>query len=261
MMPVRLALALTLAAAVPLFAQRPDYNYRWISLGFENIDPAHVQGFVKRIREYSVPLYQNQVEKGHITSWKLFRVRYPNSDDEEYQFVAMTEVAKFQHLDFPAYYGDAKDVLGEAKAAEMSKAYAQAPSKLVRVQEFRIRESTDGWSKADSKVLQVRYIGYKPGMEGDLIKRQREIWKPFYEDAVQTGRSTGWAALQIRFRASTELPYNWITMNGLSTLGDLGEPLPPALREKWGPKLQQLDLRRERKLVREELWEQVASTR
>lgn len=256
---VRLALAIALA--VPLLGQRPDYNYRWISLGFENVEPGNVQGFVKRIREYSLPLFQNQVDKGHITSWKLFRVRYPNSDDRAYQFVVMTEVAKFQYLDFPAYYGDPKDVIGEAKAAGMSKAYAQAPSKLVRVQEFRILESTDGWSKADSKVLQVRYLGSNPGMEGDLIKRQREVWRPFYEDAVQAGRATGWAALQIRFRASTDLPYNWITMNGLGKLGDMGEPLPAALREKWEPKLQQLDLRRERKLFREELWELVASTR
>lgn len=242
------------ALAVQLHAQRPDYHYRWISLGFENVEPGHVQVFLKRIREYGMPLFQNQVDQGYITSWKLFRVRYPNSDDREYQFVGMIEVATFQHLDFPALYGVPKDVLGEAKAAERTKAFAQAPSKLVRVQEFRMIESTDGWSKADSKVMQVRYLKVNPGMECDVTKRQREMWKPFYEDTVQAGKATGWAALQIRFRASTDLPYSWITMNGLGKLGDMGEPLSAALREKWLSKMQQVDLRRECTLVKEELW-------
>lgn len=111
----------------------------------------------------------------------------------------MTEVPRFQYLDFPAYAVDTKAVLGESKAADISKAYATAPSKLIRHQEFRILESTDGWSKSDSKVLSVRYLKVNPGMEGDLIKRQRELWKPYYDDAVAAGRAAGWAALQIRF--------------------------------------------------------------
>lgn len=50
-------------------------------------------------------------------------------------------------------------------------------------------------------------------------------------------------------------------MNGLSKLSAMDEPLPTALQEKWGEKLRQLDMRRERKLIREELWQHVESTR
>lgn len=142
----------------------------------------------------------------------------------------------------------------------MKKDVAAAPSKLVRVDEFRILESTGGWSKAESKVLQVRYLKANPGMEGDLIKRQTEFWKPYYEDTTAAGVTTGWAALQIRFRNSEDLPYQYINMNGLSKFGAMDDQ-PAALMEKWGEKLRQVNMRRERKLIREELWQLVASTR
>ncbi|MBL8292981.1 MAG: hypothetical protein JNN08_14140 [Bryobacterales bacterium] len=254
-------LALTVALALPLFGQRPDYNYRWISLGFQKVEPAQVSEFLSRMREYSKPLYQSQVEKGTITSWKLFRVRYPNSDDADYRFVSMTEVPQFQYLDFPAHMGDPKLVLGEAKAAEMRKAAAKAPSHLVRVQELRLFHSTEGWSKADAKVLQVRYLKTEPGTEGDMVGRFREFWKPFYEDSVKAGHATAWAALQARFRGASDLPYGWITINGFGKLGDMGTPLPPEMAKRWGPRFRQLDLNRGRKLVKEELWELVEAAR
>lgn len=263
MTQLRIALALVLAA--PLFAQqRPDPNARWVSLGFSKVDPGRLADYVKRVREYTVPLYQAQIEKGTVTSFKLYQVRYPNPNAEggTYQFVSMIEVPRFQYLDFPAYFLDAKAVLGEAKVAEISKANAAIPSTLVRIQDFRILESTDGWSKADSNVVTVRYVTPNPGMEGDLIKRQRELWKPYYEDAVAAGHSTGWAALEIRFRRSEDRPYQYITMNSHSNFADMHAPLPSALQQKWGEKLRGLNnMSRERKLIREELWQLVASTR
>lgn len=256
-----LRIALIIALSVPLFAQRQ--NFRWISLGFQKVEPGQEAAYVKRIREYSIPLFQAQVDKGTLTSMKLYRVRYPNpnAEGEAYQFVFMIEVPEFQYLDLPAHAPDAKTVLGEAKTAEMSKSYAAAPSKLVRHHEFRIIESTGGWSKADSKILSVRYLKANPGMEGDLIKRQHEIWKPYYEDAVAAGHATGWAALQIRFRAAEHLPFQYITINGHNKLASMDESLPAALQEKWAEKLRGLNMRRERKLIREELWQLVVSTR
>jgi hypothetical protein len=219
-------------------------------------------GYVKRIREYSMPLFQAQAAKGNLTSVKLYRLRYPhpNAEGQAYQFVLITEVPRFQDLDFPAYFIDPKTVLGETKAAEMPKAAAASPSKLVRVEEFRILESTKGWSKADSKVLHVRYLKANPGMEGDLLKRQTEFWKPYWEDTTAAGVTTGWAALQIRFRNSEDLPYQYINMNGLSKFGSMDDQ-PAALMEKWGDKIRQLNMRAERKLIREELWQLVESAR
>lgn len=81
------------------------------------------------------------------------------------------------------------------------------------------------------------------------------------EDAVRSGRATVGDALQIRFRASTNLSYNWITMNGLGNVGDLEEPVPVVLREEWELKLQRFDLRHEPKHFRPEFWDLRASTR
>lgn len=111
-----LRIALAVALAVPLFAQRTDNNYRWISLGFEKVEPDHVPAFLKRIREYSVPLLQTVVDKGNLTSFKLYRVRYPNpnAEGQRYEFIMTFELPRFQDLDFPAYAVDPKTVLGEA---------------------------------------------------------------------------------------------------------------------------------------------------
>jgi hypothetical protein len=70
-------------------------------------------------------------------------------------------------------------------------------------------ESTENWSGAKTGYLHVRFMKPGEGKSAALTIFERDIWKPYYEDAVRAGINTGWAFGTVRF-AAEDYPYTRI---------------------------------------------------
>src|SRR5262245_35901123 len=70
-------------------------KYRILTLDYQKPEPGKTSDYVRLERELWKPVHQDRVNKGKITSWKLYQVSWPNGEDQEYDYVTMTEFANF----------------------------------------------------------------------------------------------------------------------------------------------------------------------
>jgi hypothetical protein len=93
-----------------------------------------------------------------------------------------------------------------------------------------------------------------------LTNQERDIWKPYYEDAVRAGINTGWAFSTLRF-AAEDNPYTRIWFSAMAQFNDTDGHPPPELAKKWESRFRTLSRADElRKVVRDELWRLVDQT-
>ena len=131
---------------------------------------------------------------------------------------------------------------------------------MVRQDLAAILESTANWSAAETRYLRVRFMKPREGKSAALASQERDVWKPYYEDAVQAGVNTGWAFTALRF-AGEHASYNRIWFSGMAKFNDTDGNTPRELAEKWEPKFRTLPPAVElRSIVRDELWRLIDQT-
>lgn len=260
-----LAAALVLSAAIlPLGWSQTSpapQKRRVLTIEYQKTEKGKTADYIRMEREYWKPVHQDRVNNGKITSWKLYAVSFPNGDDQEYDFVTMTEFANFSDLESPYAGTDFKKVMGDAKFAEYP-SLTSSTRKLKRGDTLLLLLSTSNWSKAANKVLSVHYLRSLPGKGGDLMKVQREYFGPSNEELVEGGFASSWATSFVRFPQQLDFPYNYVSFNGYESLSQMDKRPPQAWFDKWRPKSEELMpvLSASRNRIKGQLWQLVDQT-
>lgn len=239
----------------------PEPKYRYVTIDYYKAAAGKAQDYVRLELDLWKPIHQDRLNNGKITSWKLYGVRYPNGDEREYDYTVMTEFPEFAAMENPYSGTDFKKVLGDQKYAQMRGMTGPA-RKMVRQDLLRIAESTDGWSKADAKVLDVAFLKAVEGKTDDLLKVQRDYFKASSEDAVKSGLKTGWATMGLRLPYRGDTPYNWISFDAFTGLAQMETSRPKEFVDKWREKTRPayVMLNASRVRVRGELWQLIGQT-
>ena len=237
-------------------------KYRIVTLDYHKPEPGKPQEYVRMERQLWKPVHQERVNKGKITSWKLYSVNFPNGDKQEYDYVTMTEFANFADLEAPYAGIDFAAVLGESKFGEM-RGTTSAVQKLTRKDTLAIQMSTANWSEANNQVLVAHYLKAFPGKAGDMLKTQREFYWPMGEDQVKSGREVSWATTVVRYPEALDHPYSHVSFNGYGSLAEMEKPMAKEFADKWGPKFSEVGvmLSASRSRVKGELWRLVDQTK
>jgi hypothetical protein len=207
-------------------------QYRYVTIDYMKPLPGKAADYVKMERELWKPIHQDMVNRGRITSWKLYIVSWPNGEDQEYDYVTMMEYASFAHMESPYVAAEMEKVLGPAKYAELG-SITTAARKLRRGDTLMLLAATDGWSAAQNRILSVHYLRSLPGKDGDLMSIQRDYYLPSNEELIKAGVATSWAATSLRYPAQLDYPYNHVSFNGYESLAQMEQPAPQAWRNKW----------------------------
>jgi hypothetical protein len=256
----RLAAAiLAVAATVP--SASPQDAPKYLTLDYQKPERGKTGEYVRLERDYWKPVHQDRVNRGKITSWKLYEVSFPNGHEQEYDFVTMTEFPSFAALEQPYEGTDFKKLLGESKYAEM-RGMTGAVRKLQRSDTLAILLSTNDWSKAAAKRLNVVFLKSLPGKAGDLMKVQREYYMPSFEELIKAGVASSWATSLVRFPQSLETPYDYVSFNGYESLAQMEKVPPQDWIEKWRQKSREsmAMLNASRQRVSGQLWRLVEQT-
>ena len=112
--------------------------------------------------------------------------------------------------------------------------------------------------------MQVNYMEVQPSLQADYEQLEKEIWLPIHNEAIRSGRTTGWGLWSALIPRGAGRPYQYITLNAFSEYSyvfelDFAIPFnnihPDKDFTETTKKTRQL-----RKIVRTELWDLIDYT-
>lgn len=235
---------------------------RIITIGYMKPAAGKAAEYVKLEREKWKLIHQDNVNRGRLTSWKLYAVSWPNGEGQEYDYVTVMEYPSFAHLDGAYVAADIAKVLGgEGKFDELF-ATTLSARQLRRTDTLTVLHTTDGWSTATNRVIAVHYLRSLPGKGEELLKIQREYYLPTNNELIKTGHATGWAVTAVRYPQQLDFPYNYVALNGYESLAQMEKEVPQSWRDKWSSQAKEAtkQLPPTRKRVKGELWRLIDQT-
>jgi ketosteroid isomerase-like protein len=243
-----------------VFDRKDAAKSRLLRLTYMNVEPAKVADYVKRVREHYIPIHNERVAQGKLAAWKVYRVDYPNGEQLEYNFVIVNELAGFAQLESDGSYADiAKRVVGAQKYEHI---LANPIAKTMRTDTVVLREATQGWSTASSRLLNVAYLKVLPGKGPELMAIERDHYLRATEDGVKEGRMTAWGFGVVRFPEQRDAVYTHLSIAGYDSLAQMEKEPSAEHRAKWGKSAAEAmaKLPTVRTRVKGELWRLVAET-
>jgi hypothetical protein len=237
----------------------PAARTRFVSLSYMKAQPGKAAEYLRLERELWKVVHQDMVNRGQLTSWRLYAVSWPNGDDQEYDYVTMMEYPDFAHVEAPYRGVDYAKILGsEAKVAELRT--TGTTRQMRRTDTLVILQATDGWSNAQNRVLNVHYLRSLPGKGEDLLKIQRDYFLPSNNELIKAGGAAGWANMSVRFPSQLDFPYNYVSFNGYESLTQMEKERPRAWLDKWAGQDINAQLATTRKRVKGQLWRLIEQT-
>ncbi len=132
-----LALAFLAGTFVPTASTQTKKNH-YLRIDFMKIPPGQTLKYIDLESKLWKPVHQLRVDKGHISSWRLYGHHLPGGDPE-YQYVTVTQLPTFQDMEEQHYPELFKEVHGADYDTEISK----------QTNETRTLTHTDIWALID----------------------------------------------------------------------------------------------------------------
>ena len=261
----RASAVLSFAALAPLFfcapasgAQQPSPSAppaRFVVLDYMKVAPGKNDEYLRLEREVFKPFHQQRIKDKRLLGWELYEVRYTADTKREYDYVtanayesmAATDdqsglVERFQRM-YPGQQGTR--ILTQTGAARQT----------VRTEVWRLVDQIVPGKTPPGKYLVVDYMKSK---NDDYVKVERELWKPIHQDRARSGALDDWSLWSLQLPGGTSYPYDYATVNRVSSLGALDTPYPDDLFKRVHPNIPLADLGSRtgasRDLTPSELW-------
>ncbi len=133
-----LAVAFLAGTTVPAVESQSQKRH-FLRIDYMKIPPGQTLRYRQLETELWKPVHQARVDKGYITSWRLYGHHFPGGD-VGYQYVTVTEFPSLQSMDELHYPELFQEVLGESYDARIT----------TETEESRTLTHTDIWALIDS---------------------------------------------------------------------------------------------------------------
>ncbi|HEC43207.1 MAG TPA: hypothetical protein ENI20_10300 [Bacteroides sp.] len=179
-------LSILLIAAVSFSAFSQDEVV--IEVDYMKVKPGESGKYLELEKEWK-KIHEARLTMGHIVGWQLWEKMYSGAKDE-YQYIAISWYENFQKTSKPGYWKAFSELYTEEEIKKLMKK-TQDARVFVRTDVMH-RVSTVENSKP-TKFIVVAQMQPAPGMTGEYVKMEREIFKPVHEKAVERGELTTWS--------------------------------------------------------------------
>ena len=176
--------------------------------------------------ELMKPYIQERIKQGNQLAHAMFRVRYPYSDNAEYDYIALDVYNDFNHL----HLGQQKmmeiahTVFPHANVPKMIERY-EAAAQSTSSEVFVIRDEAfpgpNGASDKPAKFVQVNHMKVDEMKSWDYVKMESEIFKPIHQERGKAGDMHDWILLQRVMPHGSEWDDNFITFDIYNEWGDM----------------------------------------
>lgn len=239
---------------------------RFVELDYMKVTPGKESEYVRLEQEVWKPFHQARIAKNQMVSWQLYAVPYTADTHREYDYVTANIYDNLPATEGSGFL-DTFRGLHPGSAGTTLLSQTGAARQIVRSEIWQLLDETAPANTANtsappSKYLMVDFMRSKPG--GNYVTVERELWKPIHQERVRSGAGAGWALYRLVMPGGTSYPYDYATVNAMSSLSGLTEPYPDELFKRVHPNVALTDIGTRtgasRDLTRAELWVLVDAT-
>lgn len=178
------------------FAQNPTTVYLEIAkLKKANEDFLQVQNQI--VKPYS----QERIKQGNLLAHALFKVDYPNSDSELYDYISMNIYRDFKdvNLEDEKYISIGKDVFPNGNLQEVRDRY-EAAAEFAGSEVFVIMDEAipgpKGGSEVSPRFIKVNHMKVAEGTRSEYLDMETNIFKPLHQNQIKNGEMHDWIVAQ-----------------------------------------------------------------
>ncbi len=216
-------------------------------------------------RQIMAPYFQERVNRGEITWQGMYRVKYPRSEHEGFDYVAVAITNDFANLDLDHEDEVLRAALPDASPAKMWKR-VRTESDVYSSEVFVGIDGLSGTADEPSKFVKVNYMDVKPGKADEYVKMESDLWKPVHAAQLKKGALNDWLLVERIMPGGSDFGPGFITVDGFADWAQIeknnremfasAESVYPGedLEKKLG------GINDLRTYARAEMWELVSST-
>lgn len=247
--------------APPMHAQQPSAGtvpVRYVVLDYMKVAPGKTDEYIRMERENWKPFHKERVANKRLVAWAIYGVSYTAETERQYDFVTVNVYDSFGGIDGGTGLEEMFRRVNAGKDAPRLIAQMTAARQVVRREVWHLLDETIPRTTPaiPSKYIEVDYMRSKPN--GNYVDVEQKLWKPIHQERVKDGSLDGWALYELTLPGGTLYPYDYATVNSVSTLAAMENPFTEALFRRVHPNTSLTDIgnRTEagRDLVRRELW-------
>jgi hypothetical protein len=246
-------------------ASQSSVPARFVVLDYMKVAPGKDDEYIRLEREVWKPFHQERVKNKRLVAWELYAVPYTADTRREYDYVTVNVYDSFAATDDQSGMEEMFRRVHAGKDVSRLLAQTWEARQVARAEIWRLLDQTAPGtaSAAPSKYLRLDYMRSKPG--GNYVAVEQELWKPIHQERVRSGSLDRWSLFSLMLPGGTTYPYNYATVNSVSSLSALADPLPADLFRRVHPNTPVTDIGNRttaaRDITRTELWVLVDATR
>ncbi len=238
----------------------------YVVLHYMKVAPGKAEEYLRLEQQVWKPVHQERVKNKEMVSWQLYSVPYTADTKREYDYVTANIYDNVAATEGNGLL-DAFRRRYTAKEATTHSTQTGAARQIVRAEIWRLVDQTAQASTTNSaaapKYLMVDFMRSKPN--GNYVAVERDIWKPIHQERLASGVASGWSLYSLVLPGGTSYPYDYATVNAMSSLSSLNELFSADLFKKVHPNIPMTEISirtgASRDLTRHELWVLVDATR
>ena len=208
------------------------------------------------------PFVQERIKQKNLLAWVLYKVKYPNVEEAEYDYVVMEVVNNFDHLNLgrKESMGIAATVWPDTDLQPIIERF-DAGAENMGSEVFVLRgEAVEGGPDKGSprKYVQVNHMKVAEANSAAYANMEIEIFKPIHQERAKNGTMSEWLLCQRILPYGSEWDNNFITMDFYENWSDIahrGGGLFEKVHPDKDPEAIWKKMSKLRELRRAETWE------
>jgi hypothetical protein len=168
---------------LPILSQNPV-----VILDYMRVHPGMTSDYLEVEKEWK-KIHQKRVEAGVTTGWQLWKKMFASPEDP-YQYITINWFENFEKTfeeNNPA--GTADDLFTDEKWEAL---YQKTMNSRTNVKREVSHQLLSADNSEGSTIIVINRMQVEPGMENEYIGLEREIWKPYQEEAIKKDLRTHW---------------------------------------------------------------------
>jgi hypothetical protein len=218
-----------IALSHTLLSQNPDSS-KFIDVSFIKSKSADYVNFEKNVWK---PINQQMIKEGKKSGWYLYKLKYPQGTEAEYDYIVVNVFPDWNQLTFSSEDLTAvlKNMNSKWKPDSLLKK-TDANRSVAWRQLYRLIGQAVAKEKEPSKYLIINAVKPIAGQEGEYVKMEQTYFKPFHTARAAEGIMNNWGLYKRELPYGEKFDYDYVTFNGYATWNDITKQNPPTAWKK-----------------------------
>lgn len=219
--------------------------------------------FLENEKKYWVPIHQQLIKEGKKQSWALYKVKYPEGENADYNYVRLNVLADWAQVENP--YADLSGVIKKVHPKlNVKKFYkmTNASRELMWTQLFRLIGEARTTPGKPPMYIVANEMKVVVGSESRYRELEVGYFKPFHMERVKAGLMNNWQLLQAAMPYGEKYPSDYVTFNGFDSWAAINKNNPPDMWQRAHGSIDfdtiHDEIRMRRLTVNNEIWQLVA---